>query len=342
MNLKLESLKCLPILAVVLLKCWRLIVICLIFFLLVYWICGALVALLILGCALSLYSVSVCFYVSQDHLLFHPDDNNYQSRKLVQTPSAVQLPFLNLFVRSLDGTLIHMYFIRQPEPAGSIAPTIVFFHGNAGNMGHRLQNAAGLYATLHCNILMVEYRGYGLSHGCASEKGIYLDAQAALDYLAARPDVNQNRIVVFGRSLGGAVAIDLAARADYSCRIWCLIVENTFTSIPDITTSLFKYTWLKFVPLFAYKNKLVSKDKIGSVNVPTLFISGLSDTLVPPRMMTELHSQCSANYKQLLQIPNGGHNDTWACHNYYSSIASFLKAAESYVPSPPSSTVEAV
>lgn len=66
----------------------------------------------------------------------------------------------------------------------------------------RLQNAAGLYSVLACNILMVEYRGYGLSHGYASERGIYMDAQAAMDYLAARTDVNQNRIIVFGRSLG--------------------------------------------------------------------------------------------------------------------------------------------
>ncbi|BET02686.1 Abhydrolase domain-containing protein [Nesidiocoris tenuis] len=337
MNLKLESLKCLPILAVVLLKCWRLIVTCLVFFIFVYWLFGALFAFLILNLA-----IAVCFFLTQDYLLFHPDDNNYQSRRSVLTPTSVQLPFLNLFVRSLDGTLIHMFFIRQPEPAGSSAPTLVFFHGNAGNMGHRLQNAAGLYSVLACNILMVEYRGYGLSHGYASERGIYMDAQAAMDYLAARTDVNQNRIIVFGRSLGGAVAIDLAARADYGCKIWCLIVENTFTSIPEITSALFKYKWLKFVPLFAYKNKLMSKDKVDAITVPTLFISGLSDTLVPPWMMTELHSRCSSPFKQLLQLPTGGHNDTWACHNYYASIASFLKAASSYTPSPPASSVENV
>ncbi|XP_014243239.1 protein ABHD13 isoform X2 [Cimex lectularius] len=279
------------------------------------------------------------FYKTQDHLLYHPDDNNANSRDFVMDPSAFSLPFQNIFIQSEDGTRINLYFIRHPDPKGLIVPTLVFFHGNAGNMGHRLQNAAGLYTNLQCNVLMVEYRGYGRSQGHPTEKGLYMDARAAMDFLATRPDVNQNKIIVFGRSLGGAVAIDLAARPEYGCRIWCLIVENTFTSIPEIMLSLFKHKWLRFVPLFAYKNKYLSTKKIVNVNIPTLFISGLKDRLVPPKMMTTLFALCPSPNSKLLQITSGRHNDTWTCNDYYRQISEFLQTVHSYKPNPPSSTV---
>ena len=110
----------------------------------------------------------------------------------------------------------------------------VYFHGNAGNIGHRLENAKVLYKTLKCNILLVEYRGYGMSDGIPSEEGFYQDAQAAYDFVDSREDLDSSKIVIFGRSLGGAVAIDLASRCDYRDRLLALVVENTFTSIPDL------------------------------------------------------------------------------------------------------------
>jgi fermentation-respiration switch protein FrsA (DUF1100 family) len=105
-------------------------------------------------------------------------------------------------------------------------------------MGHRLQNAAGIYQSLQCNVLLVEYRGYGLSTGVPTEKGLFLDARIALDYLYTRHDLDHSQIIIFGRSLGGAVAIDLAADAVYGSRIMGLMVENTFTSIPDMAVEL--------------------------------------------------------------------------------------------------------
>lgn len=123
---------------------------------------------------------------------------------------------------------------------------------------------------------MLEYRGYGLSQGSPSERGFYMDASAAMDFILTRSDLNLGRIIVFGRSLGnyrfyellskhltnfftegGAVAIDLAARLEYSQKIWCVIVENTFTSIPDMATVLMSSEILKYVPLCLYKNKVI-------------------------------------------------------------------------------------
>lgn len=139
----------------------------------------------------------------------------------------------------------------------------------------------GLYHNIQCNILMLEYRGYGLSQGSPSEEGLYMDARAGIDYLFSRTDINTNEIIVFGRSLGketdfillfqtlftllffnliiligGAVAIDLATKEENSQRIWCLILENTFTSIPDMAALFVGSKFLQYLPLFVYKNKV--------------------------------------------------------------------------------------
>lgn len=112
------------------------------------------------------------------------------------------LPYESVQTKSSDDVTIHMFFICQPKERQRQSPTIIFLHGNAGNMGHRLQNCVGLYHNLHCNILLVEYRGYGLSEGTPSEEGLYVDARASLDYLYSRSDINHSEIIVFGRSLG--------------------------------------------------------------------------------------------------------------------------------------------
>lgn len=124
---------------------------------------------------------------------------------------------------------------------------------------------------------------------------------------------------------GGAVAIDLASKPDYASKIWCLIVENTFTSIPDMAKVLLSWRMIQYLPLLFYKNKFLSIYKVSMLRTPTLFISGLSDTLVPPRMMSELHSRCGSACKQLLTMPSGSHNETWTLQGYYHSIAVFLQ-----------------
>uniref|UniRef100_A0A1B6JLD1 Protein ABHD13 n=1 Tax=Homalodisca liturata TaxID=320908 RepID=A0A1B6JLD1_9HEMI len=313
----------------VVMKCWALSSAAVFTFLLVYWAYGGLLALFLLG-----FAITGIFYHIQDSLLYHPGES-FQSRIFVQTPSVFGLPYENVFMRSIDGTLLHLYFIRQPAEKVSQVPTLVYLHGNAGNVGHRLYNASELYNNLHCNLLMLEYRGYGLSKGSPSEEGLCMDARAAIDFLSSRPDINQRLIIVFGRSLGGAVAVDLAARPEYSARIWCLILENTFTSIPDMALTLIHWNFIKYFPLWFFKNKFMSKRKVSHIQVPTLFISGLSDALVPPDMMKELHTLCGSLQKQLLQVDSGTHNDTWVCPGYYANIANFLNSMISFQPDPP-------
>lgn len=309
------------------LKCWAFSGVYLLTCFLLYWFYGGALAFLLLC-----FATTGILYRKEDQFLYHPE-LPANSRIYVSTPSIFGLPYQSVYTRSGDGTMLHMFFVSQPEDRMRKVPTLLFLHGNAGNMGHRLQNVVGLYHNIQCNILMLEYRGYGLSQGTPSEKGLYMDARAGIDYLSSRTDINTNEIIVFGRSLGGAVAIDLATKEENSRRIWCLILENTFTSIPDMAALFLGSRFLQYLPLFIYKNKYLSILKVRSVIVPTLFISGLADTLVPPRMMQDLYKNCRSGRKRLLPVTDGSHNETWCQPGYYQHICAFLTELRENPPS---------
>jgi len=286
-----------------------------------YWLYGGFFAF-----SLVLFGVSGVLYKAGDKLLYHPDQPPH-SRVFIPSPAIFHLPFENLFIKARDGTQIHMFLIKQPVGIYNSVPTVLFLHGNAGNIGHRLVNMRGLYQSVSCNIALLEYRGYGRSEGTPGEDGIYLDAQAALDYLHSRPDIQSKKIIIFGRSLGGAVAVDLASRSVNKERIGAVILENTFTSIPDIARILFPFKLIKLLPVWFYKNQYRSIKKVCRITQPTLFISGLADKLIPPQMMSNLYTNCGAPIKRLARFENGTHNETWSCAEYYQTINYFLDEA---------------
>ncbi|MCL4132681.1 UNVERIFIED_CONTAM: hypothetical protein GTU68_035689 [Idotea baltica] len=284
-----------------------------------FFIYGAWVSFALLLCA-----VLAVLYQISDQLVYWP---NYppDSRHIVRLPSAIGLPSENLFLYAKDGVKLHAVFVKQDPHVLQSAPTVIYLHGNAGNLGHRLGNVYDLYRFLGINLLLVEYRGYGLSQGSPSERGLYLDAEAAICYIRTRTDIDLNKIVVFGRSLGGAVAVDCVSRTEIRSRVAALIIENTFTSIPDMAKVLFSgIRILPSLPAWCHKNKFKSKIKMCRVVVPTLLLSGQADTLVPPRMMAELYQSCSAIQKRMLKFSNGSHNETWRCRGYYQGLEEFL------------------
>jgi fermentation-respiration switch protein FrsA (DUF1100 family) len=142
----------------------------------------------------------------------------------------------------------------QPSERIKTSPTVLYFHGNAGNIGHRLHNAQALYSLCGANVLLLEYRGYGKSEGTPSEAGMRLDAQAAMEYLLDHSDVDSNQIIIFGRSLGGAVAIDLVSNPVYMKKAFAMIVENTFTSIPMMATEI--VSGMERLPMICFRNQV--------------------------------------------------------------------------------------
>ena len=136
-----------------------------------------------------------------------------------------------------DGETLKGFFIRPTNKALSKNLTVLMFHGNAGNAGHRIPIAKVLAENASCSVFMAEYRGYGLSTGTPDEKGLMIDAQTALEYMRQHNEMQNNKIVVYGQSLGGAVSIQLVSRNQTAGDIVGLILENTFTSIRKLIPS---------------------------------------------------------------------------------------------------------
>jgi predicted alpha/beta-fold hydrolase len=213
-----------------------------------YWLYGGILIFILL-----LIALGGAFYNYQDMLLYYPEQPE-SARVFVQTPNTLGLPYQNVYLTTQDGVRINGYLIMQPSERIKTSPTVLYFHGNAGNIGHRLHNAQALYSLCGANVLLLEYRGYGKSEGTPSEAGMRLDAQAAMEYLLDHSDVDSNQIIIFGRSLGGAVAIDLVSNPVYMKKAFAMIVENTFTSIPMMATEI--VSGMERLPMICFRNQV--------------------------------------------------------------------------------------
>lgn len=297
------------------------------FLFLLYLLNGGTIVIVLL-----IFALAGMLYNAGDSLLFYPESPPH-ARIFVESPSAYSLPFENLFVRAVDGPgapKLNLVFIKQHDIILPMAPTVVYFHGNAGNVGHRLPNVDALYKQLGCNILLVEYRGYGKSEGKPGEVGFYDDARTAIEYLLRRNDIDKRQIIVFGRSLGGAMAVFLASDPRYGSMIRCCVVENTFTNIPDIAKVIFSFRIVQMLPKFLFKNQFPNDERVKKIEIPVLFLSGLQDALIPSWMMRSLHDMCSSSLKRLVTFDHGGHNDTWQSRGYYGAWSHFQKEVTAF------------
>lgn len=185
----------------------------------------------VIGSTVFACLASSLLYFKQNELIY-PRAIPPDARTNVPRPSQVGLTnFEDLLIPTPDGESLSCFLIKPSNRNFARNVTILMFHGNAGNIGHRVPIAKILAEELGCNVLMLQYRGYGLSTGTPNEKGITIDAQTGLDYIRQRADLGDSKIVIYGQSLGGAVGIGLAANNHQSGDIAGIILENTFTSI---------------------------------------------------------------------------------------------------------------
>lgn len=210
-------------------------------------------------------SLVLVLYLFQTRLVFLP---HIGGRELVASPAGVGLDYQELWLHTRDGERLHAWWVPHPEARA----VLHFSHGNAGNISHRLDNLR-LFHDLGLSVLIYDYRGYGLSSGRPSEAGLHLDAEAGWLWLVEEQGVAPERIVLFGRSLGGAVAAELAARRQPGA----LMIESTFTSLPDIAAEI--YWWLPV--RWLTRLQLDARAALARSQQPTLVVHSRDDEIVP-------------------------------------------------------------
>lgn len=246
--------------------------------------------------------------------------SRYVDRLVFQPSPGIDLHISDLGVEGeevrldSEGVNIHGFYLpsaRSPQNARAI----LFLHGNAGNASHRLPNAAEL-ARLGADVLLIDYRGYGMSDGTPSEAGAYADARVGLAHLVEARGIPERRIVLFGRSLGGAIAVDLARNRNLAG----VILESTFSSVADVARGMIG------APLaYLLRGRFDSASKVGQIRAPLLFFHGDRDRIIDPALGQRLF-ELAPEPKQFETISGAGHNDTVEVGGrpYFTRIARFL------------------
>ncbi|KIY50246.1 alpha/beta-hydrolase [Fistulina hepatica ATCC 64428] len=301
--------------------------------------------------AASLSTIGIgLLYYGQNYLIY-PSAFPAGSRTHVPVPSDYGIEYEDLALKTSDGIILRCYLLLQSkkmtfrsaflpgeefmstEELIASRPTVIMFHGNGGNHGHRIPLASVFYSKMRCNVLMMSYPSYryGLSEGSPSEQGLIIDAQTGLDYILSNPILASTPIILYGQSIGGAVAIDLASKN--STKITAMILENTFTSLPAVVPSALPLLG----PLaFLCREKWDSASKIPLIpaSIPILMLSGSADQLIPKEHMHALwdlvanRRQGSTGEKsergKFLEFKRGDHNDTCVQPGYWQAVADFV------------------
>ena len=242
--------------------------------------------------------------VRERRLIFFP------ARALEAKPTDYGLDAEEFPVVSADGTALHGWWIH-----GRGERVLIWYHGNAGNISHRLETARAFVERLGFDIVLVDYRGYGLSEGTPEETGLYVDGLAIYD-ATIRRGFDPERLVLFGRSLGAAVAVEVALNRPAAG----LVLETPFRSVRAMARSMYP-----FVPSFLIRTRLDNERKISQIRMPKLILHGDRDNLVPishGRTLFEL----ALPPKRFFAIPGASHNDTHVVggRGYFEAWEQFL------------------
>ena len=268
------------------------------------WRTAGTIALWVFGGYLGLL---LLVYFMQPRLIYFPEGT------LAATPETAGLSYESVSFRTDDGVVLSGWFV----PAEPCIGVVLFCHGNAGNMSHRLESIQ-LFHRLKLSTFIFDYRGYGSSEGRPSERGTYLDALAAWDYLKNRRACASGDIVVFGRSLGAAIAARLAEERDPGA----LIIESAFTSITDLGAELYPFLPVRLLSRYRYETIRY----LGHVRCPVLVVHSPSDEIIPFRHGRRLFDAAKPP-KAFLEI-SGSHNDGFLVSGdaYVEGIKNFLSS----------------
>lgn len=246
-------------------------------------------------------------YILQDKLLYHP------SAHLSGTPSAIQVEWEDVYFKTADGLRLHGWYLPHEESEY----VVIFSHGNGGNISDRLQllewmNKSGI------SVFIYDYRGYGKSEGTPTEKGLYQDIEAAWRYLTRNQSYDPSRIILFGRSLGGAVSANLAQKVDAGG----LVLESAFTNLKDIASEAYP-----MVPSGLVRSKFPTLDYLSQSNAPVMVMHSRDDPLIGFHHGRELYEK-APEPKTFVEL-RGGHNN-----NFVESREVYFRAWKEFISNP--------
>jgi len=284
--------------------------------------------LLIAYCGLGLI-----LYFMQPTFLYGP------VREIPYTPDELGLDFEEVSLKTADGLRLSGWYIPAPlevrtegasvQAGDSLLTgqaedsefTVLFCHGNGGNMMHRL-DSINIFCNLGLNCFIFDYHGYGSSEGKPSEEGTYLDVRAAYDWLREERKISPNNIIIFGRSLGGSIAAQLASKVE----VRALVIESAFTSYVDIGRKFYPYMPVRWFARFSYQ----TIDYVKDVHCPVMIIHSRGDEIIPFEFGLELYRTANEP-KEFVEI-FGGHNDGFLVSSeiYNSAWRKWLKFLKEY------------
>jgi hypothetical protein len=265
----------------------------------------------ILTIAISVYVVfALMLYLFQDRMVYL---SNLPERALGASPGDIGLDYEDVSLTTSDNERLHGWYVPVADSKG----VLLFFHGNAGNISHRLDSIE-IFHELGLDILIIDYRGYGQSTGKASEQGTYLDAQAAWDYLINSRRIPADRIIVFGRSLGGAVGAWLAVQHTPAA----VIIESSFSSGVAMAHRLYPFLPVHLITRLKYP----VADYAARLKCPVLVVHSRHDEIIPFTMGQAIHAAVKQQ-KKFLEL-RGDHNNGFLIsqEDYIAGLKDFTQA----------------
>lgn len=232
--------------------------------------------------------LAIVLFIAQRSLIYPADKTRPRTIEGIETAKVV----------TKDGLNLESWFIAGSDPKGK---TIIFFHGNGGNYGHRFGKAL-VFTGQGYSVLLAEYRGYGGNPGRPSEQGLYDDARAFMDFLITQKQIPEEDIIIYGESLGSGVAVQMATEH----KPHALILETPFSSLADVVKRLYF-----FMPVdLMLKDRFMSIEKIGAVSSPILFLHGHEDEVIPFDLSKKLF-EAANEPKTFAEFPKGNHNNLY-------------------------------
>jgi len=267
--------------------------------------------------AIAYFLACLTLILVQRRLIFIP------CQTIEATPADYGLSYESVLIPMPRQETIHGWWIPT---AASDAPVLLYLHGNGGNVGANLPRVQR-YNAVGFAVFLIDYRGYGLSQGrFPSEPRMYEDAETAWHYLVEQRGISPDQLYVFGHSLGGAIALELATRQP---QIPGLVIEGSFTSMINMARHRGSYSWLPINWLLTQRFNSIKK--LPSIDIPIFLIHGTDDPIVPASMSQQLY-QVAPGRKQLWLVEGAGHNDvaTVAGKAYEKRIWQFLQGGPCY------------